>query len=65
MVNYSKFDGCCFAYEVRGSKENNLRWGIAVQEGHPERKALAVQGMTRETRQSEKERHLHQILSVK
>ena len=51
MVNYSKFDGCCFAYEVRGSKENNLKWGIAVQEGHPGRKAsLAVQGTTGETR---------------
>ena len=41
---------------MRGSKENNLKWGIAIQEGHPGRKAsLAVQGTTGETRQSEKE----------
>ena len=30
---------------MRGSKDNNLKWRIAVQEGHSGRKAsLAVQG---------------------
>jgi hypothetical protein len=50
LVNYSRFDGCCLAFEVRGSKENNLRWEYR----HRGRKALSVQGTIGETR-------LHQI----
>jgi len=50
---------------VRGSKENNLKWGIAVQEGHPGRKtSLAVQETTGETRQLEKERVQSYVPSV-
>jgi hypothetical protein len=50
---------------VRGSKENNLKWRIAVHEGHPGRKAsLVVQGMDMGDEAAEKERVQSYVLSI-